>query len=137
LYSNKFIIDISIDKISILYKINCGEKMKYYIKFENGITFVYLMGKLQNDDYAQLQHEIIKQIAETDKPKVLLNMKNMDIIVSDGIAFLLLLSKKIDKLGGILKLAELSRAVKYAFEISDVDKIFKIYDSETSALELW
>lgn len=94
--------------------------------------------------------EIVKQeitMYETDKVKeeftgilekeakdIVINFKNLDFISSLVLAATVYLLKLTKEKGGKLKFCELKSKVKEVFEITNLDKVFDIYPTESAAL---
>jgi anti-sigma B factor antagonist len=77
---------------------------------------------------------LLGEIKEKRTPKVLLNLKNVRYIDSSGIASLVEGLKASRDSGGRLILFGLSPSVREVMELSRLQKIFEIYESEEQAL---
>lgn len=77
---------------------------------------------------------LLGEIKEKHTPKVFLNLKNVRYIDSSGIASLVEGLKASRDNGARLILYGLSSSVREVMELSRLQKIFEIYDSEEQAL---
>ena len=67
--------------------------------------------------------------------KVIVNLQKVGYIDSSGLATLVEILKNFRNFGGKLKLCNLSNKVKSLFEITKLEKLFDIKDSEEEALK--
>lgn len=75
------------------------------------------------------------EVLEKDSKDVILNFKNLDFISSLVLAGMVYLLKLTMDKGGKLKLCELRDKVKEVFKVTDLDKVFEIYPTESEALK--
>ena len=74
-----------------------------------------------------------------DKPtsekvmKIIVNLSNVSYVDSSGLATLVEMLKKTKNYGGKLRLSNLAAKVKSLFEITKLEKIFEIYETEEEA----
>ena len=73
-------------------------------------------------------------IIEQDCKNLIVNFKKLEFISSLVIAALVYLRKKVEDNKGRLKFCELTGKVKEIFEVTDLDKIFNIYPTESDAI---
>lgn len=75
-------------------------------------------------------------IGLTDKkaPLIVVDLRAVSYMDSSGIATLVEGLQQMSKYGGELRLFGLGAAVREVFELSRLDKVFQIYDSEAAAL---
>lgn len=74
-------------------------------------------------------------ILEKDSKDVIMNFKNLDFISSLVLAAMVYLLKLTKDKDGKLKLCELRDKVKEVFKVTDLDKVFEIYPTESEALK--
>ncbi|MBD3426619.1 MAG: anti-sigma factor antagonist [Candidatus Omnitrophica bacterium] len=74
------------------------------------------------------------QVAAQKKNKIVINLKDVNYVDSSGLATLVEILKNLRAYGGKLKLTNLSSKVKGLFEITKLDKLFDIVDSEQDAV---
>src|SRR3989338_1529381 len=73
-------------------------------------------------------------ILEKESKDIVINFKNLDFISSLVLAATVYLLKLTKEKGGKLKFCELKNKVKEVFEITNLDKVFEIYPTESAAL---
>lgn len=73
-------------------------------------------------------------ILENESKNIILNFKNLDFVSSLVLAAMVYLLKLTKDKGGNLKFCELKNKVKEVFQITNLDKVFEIYPTETAAL---
>ena len=74
------------------------------------------------------------KIIQSKSPKVVINLQKVGYIDSSGLATLVEILKNFKSFGGRLKLCNLSNKVKSLFEITKLEKLFDIRDTEEEAL---
>ncbi len=65
---------------------------------------------------------------------VVINFQKVTYIDSSGLATMIDAFQKMRVYGGKLAIASLAKSVRSVFEVSRLDKLFTIYDDETSAV---
>lgn len=77
----------------------------------------------------------LSRLVDTDHPaKLLLNFDKVDYLSSEALRVLLLLNKKIQSRGTILKLCNVAPDIFQVFEITGLNKVFVIHPTEVDAL---
>jgi len=66
--------------------------------------------------------------------KIVINLSGVSYIDSSGLATLVEMLKKTRGYGGKMRLSNLAPKVKSLFEITKLEKLFEIYDSEEEAV---
>ena len=74
------------------------------------------------------------ELAGLKQKKIIINLKEVSYIDSSGLATLVEMLKKAKSYGGRLKLSNLADRVKGLFEITKLEKIFEIYDTQEEAM---
>ena len=74
------------------------------------------------------------EIIEKDSKNLLVNFKKLEFISSLVIAALVYMLKKVKEKDGKLKFCELKSKVKEIFEVTDLDKVFEVYPTESAAI---
>ena len=69
------------------------------------------------------------------KKKILLNFGNVEFLSSAALGKLITLNKKVQTSGGRLVMCKIAREIMEVFEITKLDKLFKIYPDEQAALQ--
>jgi len=73
-------------------------------------------------------------VLEKDSKDIVINFKNLEFISSLVLAATVYWLKLTKEKGGKLKFCELKNKVKEVFEITNLDKVFEIYPTESAAL---
>ena len=98
------------------------------------MTILDISGDIDLANSPAMRKVLLGEIKEKHTPKVLLNLKNVRYIDSSGIASLVEGLKASRDNGARLILYGLSSSVREVLELSRLQKIFEIYDSEEQAL---
>ena len=88
-------------------------------------------------DRAQIQEwgkELFQLVDEEKCEKILLNFSNVDFLSSEALGKLILLDKKVKGNSGALKLSNIRSEIYPVFEMTRLNKVFKIFDDEVTAL---
>jgi len=102
-------------------------------KRSNDINIYTVDGDIDINSSPQIRQAFDKPIA-AKVMKVLINLSSVSYIDSSGLATLVELLKKTRNYGGKLRLANLAPKVKSLFEITKLEKLFEIHDTEEEAL---
>jgi anti-sigma B factor antagonist len=100
----------------------------------SGSVIFDISGDIDLANSPAMRKVLLGEIREKRTPKVLLNLKNVRYIDSSGIASLVEGLKASRDSGGRLILFGLSSSVREVMELSRLQKIFEIYDSEEQAI---
>jgi anti-sigma B factor antagonist len=98
------------------------------------MTILDISGDIDLANSPAMRKVLLGEIKDKHTPKVLLNLKNVRYIDSSGIASLVEGLKAARDNGARLILYGLSPSVREVLELSRLQKIFEIYDSEEQAL---
>lgn len=102
-------------------------------KTVNEVEIVFLNGRL--DAYnSNLVENKLNDIIDSGKLKIIADLAGVEYISSSGLRVMLSSLKKLNKMGGTLKLSSLQPYVLEVFEIAGFDQLFQIYDDEDEAV---
>ncbi|MFH0839926.1 MAG: STAS domain-containing protein [Candidatus Omnitrophota bacterium] len=106
------------------------------IKFEdkNGIMICATEGDIDINTSPQVK-KLFDKVMKDKFAKVLIDLQKVEYIDSSGLATLVEILKNIKNYGGRLKLSNLSNKVRSLFEITKLEKLFDISDSQDEALK--
>ena len=107
--------------------------MRINEKSSNDITIYSVEGDIDINSSPQIRQGFDKPIA-AKVMKMLINLSSVSYIDSSGLATLVELLKKTRAYGGKLRLSNLAPKVKSLFEITKLEKLFDIHDTEAEAL---
>ena len=103
------------------------------VRYEDQAVVLELAGEIDMRCSIELRSKFMELFQ--DKPRVLIvNMTEVEFMDSSGLATLVEALKWCRRNGGQLKLVGLVQRVLNIFEISRLESIFQIYDSEAEAL---
>ena len=75
------------------------------------------------------------RVIKEKSQKVLINLEKVEYVDSSGLATLVEMLKNVKAYGGKLKLSNLSHKVRSLFEITKLEKLFDIVDTQSNALK--
>lgn len=99
-----------------------------------GGTILDIQGDIDLAHSPAVRKALLQEIKEKKTPKVFLNLEKVRYIDSSGIASLVEGLKASRDLGSRLILYGLSKSVREVMELSRLQKIFEIHESEAQAL---
>jgi anti-sigma B factor antagonist len=100
----------------------------------DGITIVDLRGRIDFGDGSKKLREMIEKIIAGGSKNMLVNMKEVDFVDSSGIGEMVRGHVALCKIGGHLKLVNLSKHVKRLLEVTALNKVFEVFDDEAAAI---
>ena len=103
------------------------------VRREGHSVVLVLSGEIDMKCSVKLRNKFLELLKE--KPPVLVvNMAEVEFMDSSGLGTLVEALRWSRRNGGQFKLAGLSQAVRNIFEISRLDSVFEVYDTEAEAL---
>jgi anti-sigma B factor antagonist len=103
-------------------------------RLATGGTILDITGDIDLAHSPAMRKALLQEIREKKTPKVFLNLEKVRYIDSSGIASLVEGLKASRDQGSRLILYGLSKTVREVMELSRLQKIFEIHDSEAQAL---
>jgi anti-sigma B factor antagonist len=100
-----------------------------------GVTIVDLRGRIDFGDGSKRLRETLSELVTCGAKKVLLNMKEVDFVDSSGIGEMVRGHVQLAKIGGQLKLVNLSKHVHMLLQVTSLNKVFEIFDNEASGIK--
>ena len=108
--------------------------MQIVARLATGGTILDITGDIDLAHSPAMRKALLQEIREKKTPKVFLNLEKVRYIDSSGIASLVEGLKASRDQGSRLILFGLSKTVREVMELSRLQKIFEIHDSEAQAL---
>ena len=103
------------------------------VRREGEEVVLVLAGEIDMKCSVKLRDKLLALLK--DKPPVLVvNMAQVEFMDSSGLGTLVEALRWSRRNGGQFKLAELAQSVRSIFEISRLDSVFDVYDTEAEAL---
>ncbi|NQT95608.1 MAG: STAS domain-containing protein [Candidatus Omnitrophica bacterium] len=99
----------------------------------NDVTVFDVDGDIDINSSPDVRKTFEKPIGEKTA-KLVINLSNVSYIDSSGLATLVELLKRARSYGGKIRLSNLAAKVKSLFEITKLEKLFDIYDTEEEAV---
>ena len=111
------------------------DKKIFGIKKVNDVTILRILHEeITLDDNENLKNSFEKTIKDGAR-KIILDLSGLKFISSVVLASLVFIKQKIRDINGGLTLVGLSGRVKDVFDMTDLHKIFDIYETEQEALD--
>jgi len=100
---------------------------------KNDVAILKISGDVDLYSSPQVRNKILALLAKTQK-NLLVNLKDVSYMDSSGVATLVEALQLTNKRGGKLRLYHLGPAIRDVFELSRLDKVFDICETESQAL---
>ncbi len=108
--------------------------MEISVKTTNDVKVLAFEGRLDTQTSPDTQMQLTQLIEGGDK-KILVNLEKLDYISSAGLRVLLAAAKQLKTADGELRICSLNEVVKEIYDISGFTTIFKVFGSDSEALE--
>jgi anti-sigma B factor antagonist len=101
------------------------------------VTVVNFVDKkiLDEQNIQIIGEQLFDLVDNQGKKKLLLNFGNVEFLSSAALGKLITLNKKSQTSGGKLVMCKIAKEIMEVFEITKLDKLFKIYPDEQAALQ--
>jgi anti-sigma B factor antagonist len=101
------------------------------------VTVVNFVDKkiLDEQNIQIIGEQLFDLVDNQQKRKILLNFGNVEFLSSAALGKLITMNKKVQTSGGKLVMCNIARSIMEVFEITKLDKLFKIFPDEQSALQ--
>lgn len=99
----------------------------------NDVAVCVLEGEVNINTSPELR-KAFDGIIKANEKKVLVDFSGVSYIDSSGLATLIEMFQRLKKIGGSLRLSNMSGKVKNIFEITKLFKLFEIFDTRQDAL---
>lgn len=103
------------------------------IRREGNAIIVALVGEVDLHHTPEV-HKALVTACQQEPERLVVNLEGVSYLDSSGIGTLVEVFRRVNGYGGKLALCGLSERVLSVFEITKLDKFFKIHDSEPEAL---
>lgn len=101
---------------------------------KSGVIICYVAGEVNMSTSPDFKKEFEKILGAKAK-KIIINFAGVTYIDSSGLATIVEIFKKLSSYGGQLRLSNLSPKVKNLFELTKLEKLFKIAATEEEAIK--
>lgn len=99
-----------------------------------GITILDLEGRLMAGSDSGLLRERVVEVSNQKRLNIILNLKRVEFIDSTGLGTMVMSFTTIQKLGGALKLLNLSKRHIELLVLTKLSTIFEVFDDEQDAI---
>lgn len=103
------------------------------IRYNGNAVIVDLVGEIDMNSSAQLREQLIEILRKKHRVTII-NLAEVSFMDSSGLAVLIEAMQVTNRQATQLKIAGLNDRIRSIFEISRLDSIFSIYDTEEAAL---
>ncbi len=108
--------------------------MQISVKTTNEVKVLVFDGRLDTQTSPDAQQQLTRLIEEGEN-RFLVNFEKLDYISSAGLRVLLAAAKQLKGTDGELRICSLNEVVREVFDISGFATIFKVFGSESDALD--
>ncbi len=108
--------------------------MEYKTRASDGVTIVDLNGPITLGQPTDVLRELIRELVNEGKTKIILNLGEVSFLDSSGIAVLVDGYQFVGRNGGQLKLLNLTKNIHDQFEITKLSTVFDITNDEKAAV---
>ena len=98
----------------------------------NGFIIITVQGRVDTITAGEFEAKV-KGLTENEITKMIIDCTELEYISSSGLRVFLIIQKKINARGGMLKLCCMQPAIREIFDISGFSNIFKIFTDLASA----
>jgi len=106
------------------------------VEKQGGVSVIHFVDdKIMDSKRIQVVNDELNSVAEESKSGgLLLNMENVRFLSSAAINKLIVLDKRVKSIGGEIRLSNLRPEVRDVFSITNLDRLFTIFDNSTEAM---
>ncbi len=108
--------------------------MQISVRTTNEVKVLAFEGRLDTRTSPGAQQQLTRLI-EAGENRFLVNFERLDYISSAGLRVLLTAAKQLKRVDGELRICSLNEVVAEVFDISGFTTIFKVFRSESEALD--
>ena len=108
--------------------------MKSISRKSNGVTILDLSGRMTLGEDTILLRETIRDLISHEHKMILLNLSDVPYIDSSGIGELVSAFTTVKKVGGELKLLNLTKKVRDVLQVTKLYTVFDVYLDEAGAI---
>lgn len=101
----------------------------------DGVTIVDLRGKIDFREGSKRLRDMLGELAASGTKKLLLNMQEVSFVDSSGIGELVRGHVQLSKIGGQLKLVNLSKHMTMLLQVTSLNKVFEVFDDEANGIK--
>jgi anti-anti-sigma factor len=100
------------------------------------IEVIIFTGRIGNQNSFQISEEFYDQL-DHSIPNMIIGLKNLEYLNSQGLAFLLSLIKRVEELGGVFLIGGVNKLIETIIQLVEVSDQVIIFPSMDDALASW
>ena len=108
--------------------------MKYKIREEGNVTLIDLSGKLMGGEDADVFRDLVHELLESGRKKIIVNLASLKWINSSGVGILITGYTTMRRNKGDLKLLNVSKKIESILYVTKLNLIFECFDDEHEAI---
>lgn len=108
-----------------------GDILRLRVTSESGAAVKIL----SQEQATSLGEQMLAAVADRDRPRVLIDLRHVEVLASPVLGQLVGLRKAITARDGTLKVCNVAPGLREVFEITRMDRVFDLYNNEPQALE--
>ncbi len=108
--------------------------MKIEEKIENHLAILKIAGNIMGDPESEELHEKVRSLIDDGIKQVVFNLQDVKWMNSAGLGILITCLATLKNNNGVLKLAEVTKKIESLLVITQLNRIFEIYDSVEKAV---
>jgi anti-sigma B factor antagonist len=108
--------------------------LEFIQREREGIILLDLKGRIVAGPEITVFWSAIEGVSKIPKPKVILNLHEIDLIDSSGLGAMVMCQTQLRKIGGVARLAFLNKDNFHLLPLAKIDTVFEIFDDETEAV---
>ena len=112
-----------------------GCSMEFQIREQKGVVIIELVGEMVGGPDAVRLTETLHGLVDQKKVQIVVNLCSIKWMNSSGLGILIGGLNTVRNSGGDLKLCCLSEKTRHLLKITQLDRVFEIFDQEEEAIE--
>lgn len=110
--------------------------MKLSSREQDGVTILEPKGKIMGGPDATSLREVVRDLVNEDKKKIVIDLAEVDWMNSTGLGILISCLTTLKNSGGELKLSNVTDKIKSLLTITKLVTVFDAYDSTDDAIKV-
>ena len=124
-----------LDRLGLGMQGRIPTKMQTATRETNGVTIIDVSGRITLGEGNVMLREIVRELVENGKKRILLNLREVQYVDSAGVGELVKTYTTVRHRGGQLKLVDLSKRVQDLLKMTRLYTVFDIEKEEATAIK--
>lgn len=103
-------------------------------KISGDICIISISGHMDNINAKDIEDKI-NEVIERDRPKIIINMAEVEYISSAGLRVLLAANKKQKLRNGVMEIVSTQPFIEKVFNVTGLDRVFALRPTEEEAIK--